>query len=189
MHTQRKLDDAIQTLDDILNPSNEPLASPKKRPNTSLYRTFNNLFRSSHNKSNSTSRTASATPISRPFALSSKPLYRPDSTVDFLARLSSFKLATYRNKPDSVNAVAAAKAGWTNEGKDRLGCGYCSASWVLASTQGMSKDAAHALTERHRQSLVTAHKETCPWRKAQCEGRSTFTISRRVGFLRTPASC
>jgi hypothetical protein len=186
MYAQRKLDDAIQTLDDILNSSNEPQAaqpSPKKRPNTSIYKSFTNLFGSSSSSSSSKpdapARPTSATSISRPFALASKPLFRPDSTADFLARLSTFKLSTYRNKPEEVNAVAAAKAGWVNEGKDRLTCGYCSASWILASTQGMTTDAAHALTQRHKQNLINSHKENCPWRKTQCDGTLVFIRATR----------
>lgn len=67
--------------------------------------------------------------------------YRPSSISSFLARLSTFKLATYSGKPQGVDAVAAAKCGWTNNGKDRLVCGLCNASWVVVGRQGMSRDA------------------------------------------------
>lgn len=67
--------------------------------------------------------------------------YRPSSTTSFLARLSTYKLTTYANKPAAIDAVAAAKCGWVNEGKDRLVCGICSVSWVIANKDGMSREA------------------------------------------------
>lgn len=67
--------------------------------------------------------------------------YSPSSTAAFLARLATYKLTTYANKPPVIDAVAAAKCGWMNEGKDRLVCGICTVSWVLASKEGLHKDA------------------------------------------------
>jgi hypothetical protein len=58
-----------------------------------------------------------------------------------LSRLSTFKLATYANKPQQIDAVAASKCGWTNDGKDRLVCGICGSSWVVAGRDGMTRDA------------------------------------------------
>lgn len=170
---QRKLDDAIEKLDNVLAPSNDAdPPSPTKRPNTSrtssIYASLSKykLFRSNNSSSRSTNR-----PISLPYALSSKPPYRPESTSDFLSRLATYKITTYRDKPAEINAVAAAKAGWTNEGKERLVCGYCSASWVLASTTGMKPEAANTLVEKQRAGLVANHKDSCPWKKTQCDGR------------------
>ncbi|GLB40163.1 putative rsm1-like [Lyophyllum shimeji] len=95
--------------------------------------------------------------------------YRPSSIPAFLLRLSTFKLATYANKPAAIDAVAAAKCGWVNEGKDRLVCGLCKASWVVAGRDGLSKDAANALVEKQRISLVEMHKHGCPWKARQCD--------------------
>lgn len=50
-------------------------------------------------------------------------------------------MATYRDKPRQIDAVVAARCGWKNDGLDRLVCEYCSATWVVASTAGMSRDA------------------------------------------------
>lgn len=74
-------------------------------------------------------------------APSSTTEYRPSSMQSFLLRLSTFKLSTYSNKPSSIDAVAAAKCGWVNDGKDRLVCGICDVSWVVAGREGMSRDA------------------------------------------------
>ncbi|KAG5354132.1 hypothetical protein C0989_007493 [Termitomyces sp. Mn162] len=95
--------------------------------------------------------------------------YRPSSLSTFLARLSTFKLSTYANKPSAIDAVAASKCGWINDGKERLVCGLCQASWVVAGRAGMSKDAANALLEKQRVSLVDAHKDACPWKTRQCD--------------------
>ena len=67
--------------------------------------------------------------------------YRPSSLPSFLSRLSTYKLSTYANKPVAINAVAASRCGWINDGKDRLVCGLCSASWVVGGREGLSRDA------------------------------------------------
>ncbi|KAJ3788035.1 zf-C3HC-domain-containing protein [Lentinula aff. detonsa] len=108
--------------------------------------------------------------------------YRPSSIPSFLGRLETFKLATYANKPPALDAVAAAKCGWINDGKDRLVCGLCNASWVVAGKEGLSKDAANALIEKQRASLVQNHKTGCPWRTRQCDD-SIYRIP-----LQSPAS-
>ncbi|KAF6754531.1 C3HC zinc finger-like-domain-containing protein [Ephemerocybe angulata] len=95
--------------------------------------------------------------------------YRPSSLQSFLSRLETFKLSTYSNKPSSIDPVAAARCGWTNDGKDRLVCGFCGASWVLAGRDGMSREAANALIEKQRQGLVDNHKNGCPWKTRQCD--------------------
>ncbi|KAG8886352.1 hypothetical protein FRB97_004887 [Tulasnella sp. 331] len=110
-----------------------------------------------------------ARPISQPFALSSKSPYRPESTSDFIDRLATYKLTTYRDKPSEINAVAASKAGWVNDGKERLVCGYCCSSWSLAATTGMSREAASTLIEKQRTGFVANHKDFCPWKRAQCD--------------------
>ncbi|KAF8149825.1 zf-C3HC-domain-containing protein [Crassisporium funariophilum] len=95
--------------------------------------------------------------------------YRPSSLSSFLSRLATYKLATYANKPASIDAVAASKCGWINDGQDRLVCGLCNASWVAAGRDGLNRDAANALIEKQRASLVDAHKQGCPWRTRQCD--------------------
>ena len=67
--------------------------------------------------------------------------YRPSSMQSLLERLATYKLNTYANKPPAIDALSAAKCGWVNDGKDRLVCGVCRASWVLAGRDGMKRDA------------------------------------------------
>ncbi|KDR79018.1 hypothetical protein GALMADRAFT_1365977, partial [Galerina marginata CBS 339.88] len=95
--------------------------------------------------------------------------YRPSSLSSFLLRLATYKLTTYANKPPAVDAVAASKCGWINDGKDRLVCGLCNASWVVGGREGLNRDAANTLIEKQRISLVEGHKLGCPWRTRQCD--------------------
>ena len=67
--------------------------------------------------------------------------YRPSSLPSFLSRLATYKLTTYATKPSSIDAVAASKCGWINDGKDRLVCGLCNASWVVVGREGLNRDA------------------------------------------------
>ncbi|KAG8213087.1 C3HC zinc finger-like-domain-containing protein [Butyriboletus roseoflavus] len=119
----------------------------------------------------STSRSKEAPPLNH---LSTPPAhsaseYRPSSTDSFLSRLATYKITTYANKPPQIDAVTAARCGWINDGQDRLVCGMCDVSWVLAGREGMKKDAASALVEKQRVSLVEMHKDGCPWKARQCD--------------------
>ncbi|KDQ19302.1 hypothetical protein BOTBODRAFT_51734 [Botryobasidium botryosum FD-172 SS1] len=120
-------------------------------------------------KSSSSNGSPNLPSISHPLPLSSKPPYRPSSSSDFLTRLATFKFTTYRDKPAVIDAAAASRCGWKNDGKDRLVCDNCGNAWVVAGTGGLGRDAANTLVERQKAALVTSHKDTCPWRKRQCE--------------------
>ncbi|THV03168.1 zf-C3HC-domain-containing protein [Dendrothele bispora CBS 962.96] len=187
------LDDAVRS-NDQLEPSTQP---PPKKPFTS--RSFYSTLAKYGIKSNDSespktgpslpkhtphlsailSRAATRTRKAMPFKFersegSSVPLsplvdYRPSSITSFLARLSTFKLSTYANKPSAIDAVAAAKCGWINDGKDRLVCGICDVSWVVVGKERMTRDAANALIEKQRISLSENHKKGCPWRTRQCD--------------------
>ncbi|KIK15201.1 hypothetical protein PISMIDRAFT_16690 [Pisolithus microcarpus 441] len=65
----------------------------------------------------------------------------PSLTRSFLSGLTKYKLAMYANKPSQIDAVAAAKYGCINGGKDWLVCGICNVSWVLAGRNGMANEA------------------------------------------------
>ncbi|SJL00028.1 uncharacterized protein ARMOST_03340 [Armillaria ostoyae] len=186
--TKRKLDDAFQHLDDTVQP-----ALKKSNTTRSIYsalekygikskgsanevpqETYKNAPRLSAILTRAATRTKKSFPFKfseprLPATISSKEDYRPSSISSFLTRLSTFKLATYSNKPPAIDAVAASKCGWVNDGKDRLVCGVCSSSWVLASKEGMSRDAANALIDKQKAQLVDAHKSGCPWRMKQCD--------------------
>ncbi|KAI0042871.1 zf-C3HC-domain-containing protein [Auriscalpium vulgare] len=196
---KRKFEDALQSLDDAVGPRKSEDAGerpdPPKRQNTvrSLYSTLAkygirskeppptypgskpaDLSKAPHLAA-IIARTATKTRKAIPRFRSATPAasapseYRPSSTASFLARLATYKLNTYANKPPSIDAVAAAKAGWVNDGKDRLVCGLCSAAWVVVGREGMGRDAANALVEKQRGQLASMHKNGCPWKTRQCD--------------------
>ncbi|KAG2147642.1 C3HC zinc finger-like-domain-containing protein [Suillus clintonianus] len=195
--TKRKFDDALQSLDSAVAPAKPLIERPTapKRPHMtrSLYSTLAKYGIKSnvpkppidtpdkHDISKSAphlaailarSKTKGATPFAHPSVPASASLaseYRPSSTQSFLFRLSTYKLATYANKPPQIDAVAAAKCGWINDGKDRLVCGICDVSWVVAGRDGMTREAANTLVEKQRIQLVEMHKDGCPWRTRQCD--------------------
>ncbi|KAH9949974.1 zf-C3HC-domain-containing protein [Amylocystis lapponica] len=192
---KRKLEDAIHGLDEAVGPS----PSSRLRTGRSIYATLakygiktdpkpmkslddlGDLSKSAPHLAAILSRTATRTRKALPFKLGnaspastlsasrSVSAYRPSSMSSFLSRLATYKLSTYGNKPSAIDAVAAAKCGWINDGRDRLVCGICDISWVVASTHGMSRDAANTLIEKQHVQLVGMHKDGCPWKKRQCD--------------------
>jgi hypothetical protein len=58
--------------------------------------------------------------------------YDPDSRIDFLTRLHTYKLMTYSSKPPEIDSVAASRCGWRNDGgKESLHCRTCAVSWAM----------------------------------------------------------
>ncbi|KAJ8086875.1 hypothetical protein PM082_005700 [Marasmius tenuissimus] len=203
--TKRKLDDAFYRLDAAVTPKEPTDEQPPRKKlllSQSIYstltkygikskeadsskgplRNFTSLSKSAPHLSAILTRAATRTrerlsKSSSPGpSVSTTADYRPSSIPSFLNRLSTFKLSTYGNKPPQIDAVAASKCGWTNDGKDRLVCGICGVSWVVAGREGMSREAANALIEKQRQQLVDAHKSGCPWKTRQCNGVCHFSI-------------
>ncbi|KZP31816.1 zf-C3HC-domain-containing protein [Athelia psychrophila] len=197
--TKRKFDDAISNLDSATRSTDTiERPSPFKKPKTStrsLYSTLakygiktkesksgsvdSDLTKSTPHLAKILARTASRTRQALQFkpstrtaptsTLSSSTEYRPSSTPSFLTRLATFKLSTWANKPAAIDAVAAAKCGWINDGKDRLVCGLCEISWIAVGREGMNRDAANTLAEKQRVSMVEMHKDGCPWKTRQCD--------------------
>ncbi|KIJ52508.1 hypothetical protein M422DRAFT_64965 [Sphaerobolus stellatus SS14] len=181
---KRKADEAFDALDDALRTS-ESRPHPPKRTNTSFYSTLTKYgiftdkprpkFPSKPTLTALLSRTRkNKEPTISPHVPddSSKmvPDYSPGSTDVFLKRLATYHHSTYSSKPRQIDAVAAAKAGWVNEGgKERLYCSICRVGWVLADRDGMSKEAATSLVDKQAEQLISMHKEGCPWRTRQCD--------------------
>ena len=93
--------------------------------------------------------------------LSTATEYRPSSISSFLSRLATYKLSTYANKPPAIDAVAAAKCGWINDGKDRLVCGLCKSSWVVAGREGMTREAGKEGTLDSQLGLLYTQHMLC----------------------------
>ncbi|EMD31351.1 hypothetical protein CERSUDRAFT_119917 [Gelatoporia subvermispora B] len=193
---KRKLEDAILSLDEAVHVSPAERPSPPKRTRTVGRSIYSTLAKYGIKKDTKTpkvkeeverlSKTAPhmAAILARSASRVRKPVpatllghapptlsaeYRPSSVASFLTRLATFQLPTYSNKPPAIDAVAAAKCGWTNDGKDRLVCNICNVSWVVADTRGMARDAANTLVEKQRAQLVGVHKDGCPWKVKQCD--------------------
>ncbi|KAK1231835.1 hypothetical protein PQX77_005049 [Marasmius sp. AFHP31] len=189
--TKRKLDDAFYRLDAAVTPKETTDEQPpRKRPllSQSIYstltkygikskeaesskgplRNFSSLSKSAPHLSAILTRAATRTRerLSKSSSpgppVSTTADYRPSSIPSFLNRLSTFKLSTYGNKPPQIDAVAASKCGWTNDGKDRLVCGICGVSWVVAGREGMSREAGKKQTLSSRSNANNSWMLTNP---------------------------
>ncbi|KAI6094866.1 hypothetical protein EDD16DRAFT_1422561, partial [Pisolithus croceorrhizus] len=99
---------------------------------------------------------------------------RPSSTKPFLPHLCIYELSTYADQPSRIDAVAAAKCGWMNDGKDRLVCRTCKVSQVLAGRDAMTRETGKK----------DMHKEGCPWKTRHCDG--VYHFVRRNSVYRVP---
>lgn len=95
--------------------------------------------------------------------------YDPDSRADFLARLQTFKLVTYSSKPSQIDAVAAARCGWFNEGKEQLTCKTCKVTWTMPPRPMSNKEELASLVSQQQAMLVDQHSTSCPWKVRQSE--------------------
>ncbi|OJA19255.1 hypothetical protein AZE42_10731 [Rhizopogon vesiculosus] len=150
--TKRKLDDALQSLDSAVSPA-KPISerpTPPKRPHMtrSLYSTLakygikSNEPKSAVDTSDKHDISKSAPHLAAIVArAASRSKNKGATPFSFLSRLSTSKLSTYANKPSQIDAVAAAKCGWINDGKDRLVCGICDVLWAIAGRDGMTREA------------------------------------------------
>ncbi|KAI6025267.1 hypothetical protein BKA83DRAFT_3368089 [Pisolithus microcarpus] len=109
----------------------------------------------------------------------------PSLTRSFLSGLTKYKLAMYANKPSQIDAVAAAKYGCINGGKDWLVCGICNVSWVLAGRNGMANEAANVLVEKQRAPLLEKHEGGYPWKTRLRVSRAASTQNPKFYSSRT----
>jgi hypothetical protein len=57
---------------------------------------------------------------------------RPWSKADYFARVETFTLATWSNKPLQLSPLQCARFGWSNAGKDTLQCLACNSYLVFS---------------------------------------------------------
>ncbi|KAG1750697.1 hypothetical protein EDB19DRAFT_1904109 [Suillus lakei] len=159
--SQRKFDDALQSLDSAVAPAKplpeRPTAPKRPHMTRSLYSTLAKYGIQSNvpkppidtPDKHDISKTAPhlAAIVARSKSKGAIPFAHPSS---LLSRMATYKLATYANKPPQIDAVAAAKCRWINDGRDRLVCGICDVSWVVAGRDGMTREAANDLVEKQR---------------------------------------
>ncbi|PVG04456.1 zf-C3HC-domain-containing protein [Serendipita vermifera] len=184
---KRKYEDALSLLDEAAGTRSMPTIEstpPPKRARTNLYSTLAKygIGTSVDHKSSSLSnlqrvlKLAKAAPAdSSASSVSGKgsskySTYDPTSRTEFLARLQTFKLMTYSSKPPDIDAVAAARCGWYNEGgKEVLTCKTCSAVWTMPPRNTSNKEELSTLIEKQKAMLIEQHNTSCPWRVRQSE--------------------
>ncbi|KAH0841692.1 hypothetical protein AYO21_01077 [Fonsecaea monophora] len=145
----------------------------------------------------------SASYTSAPVALSGH--YLPSSRAAFLQRLETFRHVTQWHVPsiDSINAAAWAKRGWVCVDTDTVACGVCKERLyidlnidkeLLKSSEKPGDESADEedsfaisaeiydnIIARYQDMIVTAHADTCLWRKRGCD----ISIQRIEGLLNT----
>jgi hypothetical protein len=138
--------------------------------------------------------------------------YLPSSRQAFLQRLETFRHVTiwHVSSTDSISAAAWAKRGWTCVDTDTVGCGVCKERLYIdlslneerlrskddennAKPQeetndedsfDMSVELHEALMTRYQSMIITAHSESCLWRKRGCD----TSIQRIEGLLNTSSA-
>jgi hypothetical protein len=135
--------------------------------------------------------------------------YLPASRTAFLQRLETFRHVTqwHISSTEPINAAAWAKRGWICVDTDTIYCGACKervhvdldADPELLKNQEnndgeeeedqadqddsfvMSSEIHENMVKRYQEMIVTAHGETCLWRKRGCDS----SIQRIEGLLNT----
>lgn len=138
--------------------------------------------------------------------------YLPSSRVAFLQRLETFRDVTKWHVPstDPINAAAWAKRGWTCVDTDTVCCGTCkerlhidlSLDDELLETRqkddgqeqresaekedsfALSSEIYDTIVGRYQDMIITAHTESCLWRKRGCDS----SIQRIEGLLNTTSA-
>ncbi|KAK5040128.1 hypothetical protein LTS07_000625 [Exophiala sideris] len=141
--------------------------------------------------------------ISTPSTTTLSGHFLPSSRTAFLQRLETFRHVTQWHIPSTepINAVAWAKRGWTCVDTDTVSCGACKERFhVDLDTDGyhgnkddeeekdteeesfaMTTDIHDNIVKRYQDMIVTAHAESCLWRKRGCDS----SIQRIEGLLNT----
>ncbi|KAI9910025.1 hypothetical protein PsorP6_011202 [Peronosclerospora sorghi] len=91
-------------------------------------------------------------------------LCRPWNHESFLARVSSFSIASWFAKPDVISVFECARHGWKNSAPDQLYCNCCARFLCFKIDGKLSEDGALEVAQKFANQLVTGHKELCPWR-------------------------
>ncbi|KAE9010879.1 hypothetical protein PF011_g9614 [Phytophthora fragariae] len=98
-----------------------------------------------------------------PEAEETRDLCRPWDHADFLARVSSFSIASWFAKPDVISAFECARHGWRNSASDQLQCDCCKRFLCFKIDDKLSEKGALKVAETFAAQLVTGHTELCPW--------------------------
>ncbi|CEG49881.1 Uncharacterized conserved protein [Plasmopara halstedii] len=93
-----------------------------------------------------------------------KKFSHPWDHADFLARVSSFSIATWFAKPEIINAFECSRFGWRNSGPDMLSCICCKQILCFKIDNRLSESGVLNVAKIFAQQLITGHTLLCPWR-------------------------
>ncbi|GAA99994.1 uncharacterized protein L969DRAFT_610157 [Mixia osmundae IAM 14324] len=162
--TERKMEAAVQLLDQVCAYSSQSLLEPRKvesyrQPAQESTPALMKLL--NQNKRRRISTPSDTSPSS------------PDihSLSGLLSRLATYKIATYTPKPDEIGPVAAARHGWICDGgRDRLVCQCCGKAWRIDAlhntadaSQAWNSPAAKQLLTMYQARLQSHHARSCAW--------------------------
>ncbi|KAL4174577.1 hypothetical protein KRP22_006514 [Phytophthora ramorum] len=88
----------------------------------------------------------------------------PWDHAEFLARVSSFSIASWFAKLDAISAFECARHGWKNSAPDQLHCNCCKQFLCFKIDDRLSGAGALKVAETFAGQLVTGHTQLCPWR-------------------------
>ena len=187
---KRKFDRILESLTDGSSSTRTPLNA---RNNTLTANASSDASKRRRITPTSITKSASTTALTGHYLPSSRPAFRE--------RLETFRQVTQWHVPstEAINAAEWAKRGWICIDRDTVFCGPCKerltvdldlengrlhepdATDEAADEEGYSltKDVYDALIKRYQEMIVTAHADTCPWRKRGCDS----SVQRVEGLL------
>ena len=91
-------------------------------------------------------------------------LCRPLDQQSYATRVGTYRLAWWFAKPQRLNPLECARYGWCNTGPDLLHCKSCRKMVYFQIADGLSAESVANIIEKHCDSLVSAHEDTCAWK-------------------------
>jgi hypothetical protein len=193
---KRKFDRILESLTDGSSP--QPRASLKS-PNNALTVSLVNGTTADASKRRRVTPTSLSASSKAASITSLTGHYLPSSRQAFLERLETYRQVTKWHVPsiDAINASAWVKRGWICVDTDTVFCGSCKERLTIdlevlkrprlegelgdddEDDYKLQKEVYEGLVERYQQLIVTAHADSCPWRKRGCDS----SIQRIEGLL------
>lgn len=88
----------------------------------------------------------------------------PSSRAEYEARLRTFALPLWCDKPGALAPPSCAARGWSCAAADTLACATCSARLVCRFSPRLDAGGRGRLAARFAEELRSGHAKSCPWR-------------------------
>jgi hypothetical protein len=193
---KRKFDRILESLTDGSSP--QPRASLNTRNNGSAVSLVNDTTADASKRRRITPTSITTSSKAAP-TTSLTGHYLPSSRQAFLERLETYRQVTKWHVPstDPINAAAWVKRGWICVDTDTVFCGSCKERLTIdlevaerprSEGEGrqdeeddytLQKEIYEGLVKRYQDLILTAHADSCPWRKRG----SDASIQRIEGLL------